>query len=397
MARLLEHTAKSLLRSAGVTVPESVVVNDPETAERAFEALGGTCVVKALVPGNRRAQAGAVRIASSADEAARAASDILGTRVGPFTCQAVLLEAWQEIRDELYLAIDIVPGGPAYRLMLSAQGGVDIEENAETVQHHEIDPLHLPDASSLTEYWMAAGVGEYAGDLGLLSRTLLDLFISNDLTLLEVNPLAGLVSGELTCVGALMAVDDNALFRQDTLRDEVVEGSDRAWRPETELEGRVSALSRDTSQRGSARYLELDGGDIGFLCGGGGASLLLFDALVSAGGTPANYSEFGGNPTEQRVYDLTRVVLDKPGVRGLFLAHNLTNNTQVDVIARGVVRALADAAPAQPFPVVAREAGLHDETARQVFRQAGITYFGEETSLDAAAVAMVAAMKAARR
>ena len=194
-------------------------------------------------------------------------------------------------------------------------------------------------------------------------------------------------------MGAMLAIDDAALFRHRTLRDFVQAGSEKIWRPLTEREEAVNAINAAEPYRGSARYLELDGGDIGFLCGGGGASLVLFDSLVAAGGQPANYAEFGGNPTETKVAGLARVVLSKPGVRGLFVAHNITNNTQVDVVARGVVQALRDCGRSNALPVVAREIGVNDVEGKAIFEAASIQYFGEESTLTDAARAMVDAMK----
>jgi succinyl-CoA synthetase beta subunit/citryl-CoA synthetase large subunit len=193
----------------------------------------------------------------------------------------------------------------------------------------------------------------------------------------------------------VLAIDDAALFRHPDLDGLVQVASEKVWRPQTPREEQVNALNAAEPYRGSARYLELDGGDIGFLCGGGGASLVLFDSLVRAGGQPANYAEFGGNPTETKVAGLARVVLSKPGVRGLFVAHNITNNTQVDVVARGVVQALHEAGISPDrFPVVAREIGLHDDEGRAIFEAAGIRYFGIESTLSDAARGMVDAMRA---
>lgn len=395
MARVLEDDAKRLLASAGLVVPRHERASSASDTARATDRLGGCVAVKALVPTGRRGKAGAVRLCASPREAEIAAGELLGSVVGPYPVGMVLVEEWIEIERELYLALEIAPGQPQYTVLMSANGGVEIESRPDSVTRVALDPNRLPGEAELVEIWDGLGVTAASDALGWITHAALTLFIERDLTLLEINPLAVLPDGDVACVGALMAVDDNALARQPELASVAIEGSERAWRPETALESRVTAINADRSQRGSARYLELEGGNIGFLCGGGGASLLLFDALVAAGGSPANYSEFGGNPTEQRVYNLTRVVLDKPGVAGLFVGHNLTNNTQVDVVAAGIVRALRDAAPDEPFPVVAREAGLHDEEGHRIFEAAGITCFGEETSLNAAADAMVAAMRRA--
>lgn len=393
MARLLEDLGKKMLRDAGLCVPANAAASTPPEAQRLVSEIGLPVVVKALVPTGRRGKAGAVRFCDTLDDVASVAGELLGTQVSGYPVESVLVEKWMDIRRELYLAIEIASGRPSYTLLASPSGGVEIESRSQSVLRTPLDPNHLPAAEDLSAIWSQLGRADYAGVLGRVTAQAVTLFVERDMTLLEINPLAVLPDGQICCVGALMSIDDNALGRHGDIAALAIEGTERAWRPETELEACVTAINADSTQRGSARYLELEGGNIGFLCGGGGASLLLFDALVEAGGTPANYSEFGGNPTEQRVYDLTRVVLDKPGIEGLFVAHNLTNNTQVDVVAAGVTRALADAGLPESFPVVAREAGLHDEEGRRIFDASGAGYFGEETTLNAAAAEMVRLMR----
>jgi succinyl-CoA synthetase beta subunit/citryl-CoA synthetase large subunit len=148
--------------------------------------------------------------------------------------------------------------------------------------------------------------------------------------------------------------------------------------------------------RGTARYTEIDGGDIGFACGGGGGSLMMFDALLSFGGKPANYTEFGGNPPEDKVYGLVTAILAKPGVRGLVVCGNITNNTQVDVVSKGIVRAIKDKGidPGK-FPVVVRYAGVNDAVGREIFTTAGIEYYGDDVTMNMAARKMVEKMKQA--
>ena len=122
---------------------------------------------------------------------------------------------------------------------------------------------------------------------------------------------------KVIAAASLMAVDDCAMYRHPELSDMVQIGSDRAWRPLTALEKQVVEVNEADPYRGTARYTEIDGGDIGFMCGGGGGSLMMFDALLSYGGKPANYTEFGGNPPEQKVFGLVKGILSKPGVEGL--------------------------------------------------------------------------------
>jgi len=130
------------------------------------------------------------------------------------------------------------------------------------------------------------------------------------------------------------------------------------------------------------------------MCGGGGASLVLFDELIAAKGKPTNYTEFGGNPPEDKVYGLAAAILSKPGVKGLFVAHNITNNTQVDVEARGIVRAITEAGvDPRTFPIVTRMPGVNEGEGFRILRAAGVECYGEELTLAGSAQRMAAKME----
>ncbi|HEX3724559.1 MAG TPA: ATP-grasp domain-containing protein [Nitrolancea sp.] len=399
MGRVLEHHAKALIGQAGIGVPTGAAAATPDEAARITDTLGKPVVVKALVVAGKRGKAGAVLQAASANEARDAATKLLGAEVGGYPVHQVLVEERIAIRRELYLSLTIDRNEGCTRLLASAMGGVEIEEIVRDYPN-ALRSLNILPSVGLPEYrarqlWRSAGInGALLPRLGALTSRLYQRFRDLDAYLLEINPLAETENGDLVAVGAVLAVDDAALFRHREFADHVQVASEKVWRPLTMREGEVNALNAAEPYRGSARYLELEGGDIGFLCGGGGASLVLFDSLVRAGGEPANYAEFGGNPTETKVAGLARVVLGKPGVRGLFIAHNITNNTQVDLVARGVVQALREVGiSAADFPVVAREIGLHDAEGRDIFEAAGIEYFGAESTLSDAARGMVAAMR----
>jgi succinyl-CoA synthetase beta subunit/citryl-CoA synthetase large subunit len=190
-----------------------------------------------------------------------------------------------------------------------------------------------------------------------------------------------------------MGIDDNAAYRHPELADQAQVGSDRAWRPLTELEKEALEVDARDPYRGTACYTEMETGDIGFLCGGGGGSLLVYDALQRYGGRPANYTEFGGNPPERKVYGLTKVILSKPGVEGLLACSNITNNTQQDIVAQGIVRALHDLdIDVTEFPIVIRLPGVNEDKARQVFARAGIDYHSDSITMEDAARMMAERM-----
>jgi len=401
LGRLLEHHSKQLIKQLGLAVPAGEAVATPEEAGAAAERLGGPVVVKALVPVGKRGKAGAVKFAGSPAEARAAAASLLGTTVRNFPVEQVLVEKRLDIQEEWYLSITWDKARKMPAVIAGTRGGVDVEEinRAEPgrllVRH--VDPFYGLAAYQAKEIWADLGVGGklLVAATGLLVK-LYGLFDQSDAYLLEINPLAVTAGDTLAVAAAVMSVDDSAMYRHPELAGMVQLGSERAWRPLTGLEKRMVEVNETDPYRGTARYTEMPGGDIGFMCGGGGGSLLCFDALVTNGGRPANYSEVGGNPPEEKVYGLTKGILSKPGVKGLFVAHNITNNTQVDVLARGIVRALRDMnINPETFPVVVREAGVNDAAAREIFTAAGVEYYGDEITMTEAAARMVRRMEEA--
>jgi succinyl-CoA synthetase beta subunit len=130
------------------------------------------------------------------------------------------------------------------------------------------------------------------------------------------------------------------------------------------------------------------------LCGGGGGSLLVYDALLRFGGQPANYTEFGGNPTETKVTGLVKGVLSKLGVKSFFMDANITNNTQTDVVAKGIIKAFQEKGiDPEKFPTVVRLAGVNDGVAKKILQEAGIEYYGDDISMEDAARIIVERME----
>lgn len=399
MGKLLENYSKKLIADAGVLVPRNSVARTPEEAVEKANEIGYPVVLKALVPVGKRGKAGAIRFANNAEEVSIRTQELLKMTVSHFPVDKVLVEEKISIAQEWYLSITIDKKAQAPVIIASLDGGVDVEtlsrEHPEKVLTRHIDPIFGMAEFEAKEIWSDLGLNGKL--LTLATQTLVRLvrvFLEKDASILEINPLVLSEGGEVIAAASVMSIDDSAMYRHPELASMVLLGSERTWRPQTELEKQMVEVNEADPYRGTARYTEMDGGEIGFLCGGGGGSLLSFDALVSFGGKPANYSEVGGNPAERKVYGITKGILSKPGVRGLFVAHNITNNTQVDVMAKGVVQALMDLGKdPQTFPVVVREAGVNDEAAKEIFMAAGIEYFGEEASITEAAKRMVERIK----
>lgn len=399
MGKLLENYSKELIREAGVPAPRNAVANTPEEAAQKATELGYPVVLKALVPVGKRGKAGAIKFAHDAQEAEALTAELLQMTVRHFPVNQVLVEEKLNIATEWYLSITVDKAKQKPVIIATLDGGVDVEELSrqapEKVIKRHIDPiLGLADFEA-KEIWADLGLsGKTLTTASQVLTKLYNLFIDKDATLLEINPLVLINEGDVVAAASVMSVDDSAMYRHPELGSMVQMGSERAWRPLTELEKEMVEVNEADPYRGTARYTEMDGGSIGFLCGGGGGSLLSFDALVSFGGSPANYSEVGGNPPERKVYGITKGILSKPGVKGLFVAHNITNNTQVDVMAKGVVQALQDMGKdLQTFPVVVREAGVNDALAKEIFLSAGIEYYGDDATITEAAKRIVERVK----
>jgi len=399
MARVLENIGKELLRNNRIPTPDFLVVSDAKGARKAAEELGYPVVIKALVTAGKRGKAGAVKFAENPKETEKIAKKILSMTVHNFPVERLLVEKKLHISQELYISITFDSSKMTPIVIASSAGGIDIEEIAKVqpekiIKHHVnmFEGFHLYEAK---EVWSDLGLsGSALQKATPILWRLYQVFEKYDATIIEINPLAITSDGEIVAAAILMGVDDDALYRQPELSDKVEAGSDRAWRPLTALEKEMVAVDAAESYRGTARYTEMEGGDIGFLCGGGGGSLLVYDALLRFGGKPANYTEFGGNPTETKVTGLVKGVLSKPGVKSFFMDANITNNTQTDVVAKGIIRAFQEMnIDPEKFPTLVRLAGVNDGEAKRICLEAGIEYYGDDITMEDAARLVVDKMK----
>jgi len=399
MARVLENIGKDLLRKNGITVPEFSIAETPAQACIAADRIGYPVVLKALVPVGKRGKAGAVKFAVNIQEAEKAVCELFGITVRHFPVERLLVEKRIDIARELYFSMTFDNSAKSIVMIVSSEGGVDIEDIAS--KHPEkIIKTNTDPRKGFQQYQ----VKEVCSELGLTGKALQKatqmiwqlcrFYEKYDLNILEINPLAVTPDGDIVAAAVLMGVDDDALYRQPELSDKVEMGSDRAWRPLTTLEKEMIAVDAAEPYRGTARYTEMEGGDIGFLCGGGGGSLLAYDTLLRFGGGPANYTEFGGNPTETKVAGLVKGVLSKPGVKSFFMDANITNNTQTDLVAKGIIMAYEEKGiDPRIFPTVIRLAGVNEAEARRIFAETGVEYYGDEITMEDAARIIVDKMK----
>ncbi len=353
--RLYEYEAKELLKKHGIAVPESQLLSSAEPPK--------FTVVKAQILAGGRGKAGGVKVCSTPGEAAQAIQEMLHSTILKEKVDKILVEEKVDSNSLHYIAFtyDTDTGGPV--LLYSDQGGVEIENK------------------NITKIPLDPGCGIYTTDDNKVpfdTWPLYQVFAEQDCRLLEINPLA-IVNNKPIALDAVIDLDDDAFYKHEG----------RTYPPRTpgagtmsEREQKVKTIN-DADHRGTIKYMELDG-DIGFLAAGGGGSITCMDALLAAGGKPANYTEYSGNPPTEKVYELTKVILSKP-LKGLWIVGAIANFTKVDATMQGVVQALEEIKP--DFPIVVRRSGPNEKEGIQLLEEAAeqhnlnLQVFGKETPM----------------
>jgi succinyl-CoA synthetase beta subunit len=350
---------KQLLRELGVPVPPGQVASTPEEAGEVAENLGAVAV-KAQVLVGGRGKAGGIKLATSRDEAQDAARQILGMDLKGLTVEKVLVEQQVAIAQEYYAGITLDRANHCYILMLSAMGGIDIEEvaasNPEAIIRTWIDPAYGLLPFQIYDAMHAAGFDRTAfRDLQRIIAGLYELVITNDAFLAEINPLAVTEDGHAIAADAKVDIDDSALFRHPELSALQSEALD-------------DPLERLASQRGFA-YVRLDG-DIGIIGNGAGLVMMTLDVVKSVGGSPANFLDIGGGARADVVRNAIDVLLQDENVRGIVI--NIFGGiTRGDEVAKGLLQVASEREI--PVPVAIRLAGTREAEARELLQGSAFT------------------------
>ena len=340
--KLPEHETKRLLADHGVATPGDE---------------GGRYVVKAQVLTTDRAADGGIRFADSLAEAEDLSAEMRGTEVNRRPVDDVLVEAMVEHDREYYVSVcyDTDVRGPV--VAFSTEGGSGIEDRSVVTRP-------VPDGADFRFRELLFDAGVPADEVRDLTRVLGRIyrtFREEDAIMVEVNPLARTPDGYVALDG-LARLDPDADYRRDR---EFPERS-QFGRDKTERERRAEAIDEDDHRGVAGKYTDLDG-DIAMMLAGGGASLTNMDAMLAAGGEPANYTEYGGNPPTEKVYRLSKVVLGKPGLRGCWHVGGTANNTDIYRTMKGFCRALEEIRP--DFPIVVRRDGPNADEGFELLRE----------------------------
>ncbi len=392
--KIHEFQAKDLLRKARIAVPESIVARSSEEASAAFKQLGGPiAVVKAQIHAGGRGKGTiktnpdqhGVQLVKSADEAATVAGNLLGNdlvtiQTGPkgHTVQQVLVEAGCDIARELYLGIVIDRACGLPVLMVSSEGGVNIEDVAantpELIYKEAFDPdagLQSYQVRKLCHRLNITGKSVRSADAFM--RSMCRLFVELDCSLAEINPLVVTGEGELIALDAKIGFDDNALFRHKNIG----ELRDLGEEDPAEVRAGEAGLS----------YVQLDG-SIGCLVNGAGLAMSTMDLIKLHGGEPANFLDVGGSAQVEQVTEAFRILLDDKNVKAV-LVNIFGGIMRCTTIANAIVESYKQVK--FNVPLVVRLEGTEVEQGRKILAESDIDIITAEGLTDAANKVVAAA------
>jgi ATP-citrate lyase beta-subunit len=341
MAKILEGPAMKLFNKWGIPVPNYVVIMDPERLAQLGEAnkwlRESKLVVKAHEAIGGRFKLGLVKLGLNLEEALEASREMIGRKIGTAVVRQVIVAEMLEHDEEYY--VSIAGNRDGAELLLSTKGGVDIEDNWDTVKRLFIPMDETPSVERLTVVAAEAGfTGEVAERVAKIAARLILCFDNEDAQSIEINPLVIRKSDmRFAALDAVMNVDYDARFRH---ADWDFKPVSEIGRPYTEAEQQIMEI--DARIKGSVKFVEVPGGEIALLTAGGGASVVYSDAVVARGGTIANYAEYSGDPPDWAVEALTETICRLPKIRHIIVGGAIANFTDVKATFSGIINGLRE-------------------------------------------------------
>jgi len=367
--KLFEYEGADLFRREGISVPHSSLASTPTEAKEKAKEIGLPVVVKAQVLTGGRYLAGGVKAAETVDEVERIATRILGSKIQGLPVEKVLITHKLEIEQEYYLAItvDSYIGTPV--AIVSASGGVAINKTASEKPASVVKkPISIKEALSLEQarkICREVGLkGKEAASVAEVLCSLYNVFRDYDCLLAEINPLVKTKSGKFLAIDSKIELDDSGLYRHPDL------GFDKNSRIYNKLERK----SKDVG----VTYVELDG-DIAIIASGAGLGMASMD-IINKDMNAANFLETGGGITEELLYNVMDLVLQKPGIRAM-LINVYGGINPIHLGAKGVVRYMQE--HNVTMPIVAKALGNHQEETWEIFKSQGV-HVGDGVSTESA-------------
>jgi len=382
---LHEYQAKQLFQQFGIAVPDGKVADSLPAAMAAAESLGGKeWMVKAQVHAGGRGKAGGVRRVQGDAELQQVVEDLLHRRLVTAQTGAdgqpinqVLIECPTGIARELYLGMLVDRARERVVCMASEAGGMDIEEVArsqpEKILTIEINPVSGLMPFQCRQLAFALGLADQVKALTQIMQGLYKLFLANDLSLVEINPLVVTTDNRLLALDAKINLDDNALYRHPGLTEL------RDASQEDERENRASQFGLN--------YVSLDG-NIACMVNGAGLAMATMDLIQLHGGEPANFLDVGGGTTSDKVAEAFKLIISDPKVKAI-LVNIFGGIVRCDLIAEGIIQAVREVELA--VPVIVRLEGTNVERGRQLLANSGLAITTATGLTDAAQQAVTAA------
>jgi succinyl-CoA synthetase beta subunit len=346
-----EYQAKEIFEKFGVPTPNSGVASTAEEAIEIADRIGGRVVVKAQVHSGGRGKAGGVKLVESAKQAGQLTEELIGTHLvtnqtGPtgVPIEKVMIAETLDIKDELYLSIVIDGDLGAPVVMASSEGGMDIEEVAATTPEKifrviadpliGLSPYHARD--------LAIALEVPSESIRATTKLIIDLykvFIENDCSLVEVNPLVVTTDNAIVALDAKINLEDDALFRHQELANLIDPNQ-------------LDPLEQ-RAYKSDLAYVKLSGGRVGCMVNGAGLAMATMDITKNAGADPANFLDIGGSANQERIEEAFKIIVDDTDVE-IVLVNLFAGIARSDVVAAGIVAAAAETAVKMPLVVSMR-------------------------------------------
>lgn len=383
---LHEYQAKLILKNCGLPVPTGVACGTAEEVMTAFSSMPeGKCVVKCQAHAGGRGKAGGVKVVNSAEDAKAFAEKWLGQRIVTFQTgpkgqpvSKILVEECGDIAKELYLGATIDRSSARIVFIASTEGGMEIEkvaaETPEKIHKVAIDPIVGAQPFQARALAFKLGLeGDLMKQFTKIFLGMYKMFVSNDLSLLEVNPLVVTKDNQICCLDAKINIDSNALFRHKDL-------------------AAMEDLSQDDPREARATaanlsYVALEG-NIGCMVNGAGLAMGTMDIIKTFGGEPANFLDVGGTATKERVMEAFKIILEDEHVKCV-LVNIFGGIVRCDLIADGIIGAVAEIGV--KVPVVVRLEGNQAEAGSKKLAESGLNILAAHSLKEAAELAVKSA------
>ena len=377
-----EYQAKDIIRGFGVPIPPGEIATTPEQAEAIARKYGTAVMVKAQVHAGGRGKAGGVKFCKTPADAKEKATAILGMQIKGLTVEKVLVTVAADIGSEAYVGIIVDRATKKPVFMVSAAGGIDIEqvaaETPDKILYVPVDVRYgLPMYDAMRMGFFLYSDLKLVRAAAKIMQQLYAAFMASGCSLAEINPLVVTPTGEMLAVDGKMVIDDNELDRLPNiaaLRDESSE-----------------APSEVAARHANLTFIKLDG-DVGCVVNGAGLAMATMDLVKYYGGDPANFLDIGGSSNPEKVVNALKIITADPNVKAI-LFNIFGGITRTDDVANGIVTATK----ANPLkvPIVIRLTGTNEEIAMKILTENGFTASSDMDEAVQKAVALAKGGKAA--